>query len=794
MTLRISDPLSLLPSQSGLLDPPLREEAAQGSSGLDVEQRAITIGEPVPIVFCRRVSGIGGVLVSPGATEARYENDGTTNELTVSLMLVLSEGEVPALPLKDVFQRACRVGTWAQTYARRAGTWTPGNYITAVSGTQFWDCPYYCGTGGRYVNMTTLSYVNTHDDGDQTWNKQVHAFVRNGMKVTRILDDTEGSSNNVIDLALYLIRESSRFPEAMLDLPQMEAAANFCDTNGFYYNGIFQESINLEEWLETIGNDFLLRLGDRNGKRGFRPRLPINGDYTIKTTAVDWEYTFTEDHILPDGFEISYIPLAERKPICAQVLWRQQPDDDLGLIRTAEVRYDGEAADGPFEQYDLSSFCASENHAVKVGAYRISRRAHITHTLRIKVRPAVYNGTLALGDIVRVRLRRETAVDAVTYHDYLYEVERIERTASGVNVLDLMHFPIDSSGASIVAKEVASATGQGIVFATGRSDFSCDISGRRTDDTPLPDTGIDPTVDNDDEVLIPRTGTGVGGGGAGGSLPPEPPDNPEDPLDEPIPDLPAIEDDRASPTDPYTPGTTLTIPESLPCPGGQVCWYRRDKETGIRTLIKCGEIEEGGEFSLSITSDEIDYIIEAEGKCPDGEPFSLGEIASPVIPDTTQYTYVRWTGTYQQYGSEPVEFSSGWLSPGSNPSDYWTLQSGAGCASGTPVYIERWEAAGGVRAVGSPIGPIPWRASVKTTNISGLNVFAFSNLGGLGFNAKGNPCSGSASTGPRIGLVDGPLGSVNSITGKWQFSNDQSTIELEWDGDTASIDPVDPEP
>lgn len=206
MSIQISDPLSLLPYQTGAIESPLKEQAAKGQSELDAKQKYIIIGEPIPIVFCRRVNNVGGVFVSPGATEGRFTNNGTTNLLTVNIHLVLSEGNMPQLQLRDVYQRACRVGTWAQTYDRRAGTFTPGNFITTVANTTFWNCPYYCGTSGIYTNLTTLSYSNTHADGDQTWDKQVHCFVRQGMQIERIIDGVVGSSNNMIDLALYLIR------------------------------------------------------------------------------------------------------------------------------------------------------------------------------------------------------------------------------------------------------------------------------------------------------------------------------------------------------------------------------------------------------------------------------------------------------------------------------------------------------------------------------------------------------------------------------------------------------------
>jgi hypothetical protein len=628
MTLQISDPLALLPYQTGLVAPPLVEGAAQGQSLLDSPQRAIVLGEPVPIVFGRRINGNGGVFVSPGATEGRFQNDGVTNELTVRYQLVLSEGDIPPLQLRDVFQRACRVGTWAQAYNARAGNWTPGNFIVPVAGAVAWNAPFYTGTGGTYANLTTLSYLNTHADGDQTWDKQVHAFVRQGMQVTRILDNTFGSSNNLIDLALYLIRQTSRFPEAMIDLDGMEAAAKFTDANGLFFNGIFDESTNLEDWLQNIARSFLLRISDRGGKKSFRPRLPVNTDGTIFTDAVPWTFTFTEEHVLPDGFEIDYISLADRKPICAQMLWRQQPDNDIGIIRSTEVRFIGEAIDGPFEQYDLSKFCTSENHAVKVGAYEVGRRKFIEHTLRLQVRPSSFNPTIALGDIVRVELRRESTEGQVTLHNYLYEVERINRNISGRVELDLTHFPVNAQGQSILGLYVLNAVGAGFELPTGRDDFQCDIPGRDEDETPLTldpytDPGLPPSSNFDYELpdpFNPAPGTpfnptpaspGGGFGATGG------PANPPDPFDDPPGGGPVT--GATGPNGVALPGDTLTACDV--CPGQLTEWYVCNLDgTG------CVLVNKGTSPILFIPPEFTGKSLGGVGRCPDpGAPVEDGE-------------------------------------------------------------------------------------------------------------------------------------------------------------------------
>lgn len=787
MTLNISDPLALLAYQSGLSDPVLNEAAAEAADDLTAQQVAYKIGDPVPIVFCRRVSNVGGILVSPGATEARYQNDGTTNALTVSLHLVLSEGQLPTIPVKDVFAGPCRQGTWNQTYDRRAGTWFPGNFVTTVVDTTPWSCPYYCGTSGRYANMTTLSYVNTFPDGSDRWDQQVHVFVREGMQVTRIIDSTLGPSNNVIDLALYLMNQSGRIPSTLIDSTKMLAAANFCQTNGLLYNGVFKESSNLDEWLEQIGNDFLLRLIESSGKFGFKPRLPVNGDHTIKTTAISWEFTFTEDHLLPDGFEIEYVSLADRQPVCLQMMWRQQPDSDIGFPRTTEVRYTDEATAGPFEQYDLSQFCASETHAVKVGAFRLARRKYITHTLRLNVRPSSYNSTLELGDIVRVRLRRETATTALGYHDFLYEVERIEKTASGACVFDLTHFPIDSQGRSLVALEVAAATAPGFTISAGRSDYSCDENSS-SDNTGLGGGGInypasggnfDPPTEAETTVDLaapteskwPLGGSSpIGpnvsqpaGQPSGGQTPIGDWGNPADPL----------EADSSTSTPNYItggsgtggaprPDDTLSISESdLGC-NGQVCWSKINKDTGVETEISCQNEAIDGAYTLSITTSEIDYFITAVGRCLD--------------PSTsTGYGESRPLGTTSATQCLPASAIYGGNISGTTPPSgntaggTWVLQRGAGT----------------FESFNTTFPPLTPCTTYTTTGVSASTLYTYTDVKTVVFSQDTGSC-GPNSFKFTLTFTYGTSVTVTPLSTTNGFRNVNHTYTVSWSGPGAT--------
>ena len=518
-----SDPLALAAIESGLIRGPLEDEGAQGDSQLDSQQRAAVMGEPVPIVFCRRIGDYGGVLVSPAATEARFSND-ASNAVTANYHLVLSEGRIGSIQVRDVFQRSCRVGSHTQTYDRRAGTWTPGNYITAQVGYTMPECPYYCGTLGVYTDMSTLSFTVTTPNGSDQWNRQVHCFIRNGMEVTRLVDATVGSSNNFADLVNWSLTNCAKLPATLIDTTSLEDAANFLDTNDLTCDINITKSSNLEDFIAENAGYFLLAQTRNNGQRGLRSLLPLNVDYTINTDAIDWEFLFNEDYILPGSFERSYISLADRKSFIVQAIWRQQLTDDFGIIRTSEVRYDFDSDDGPYEQHDLSQFCTREDHAVKVAAYIRARRRWITHTARWVSRSQDFNTTLVPGDICRVRLELNVAGMTPGVHDYLYQVDRITKTMEGDVQIEATHFPIDDQGRSLVALDVDGTTGSGILLTSNKTGLGCDVNSSGDTSVPAEAYSVGTALDY---VVAP----GGGGSPPPGALPPggaSPADSPAD--------------------------------------------------------------------------------------------------------------------------------------------------------------------------------------------------------------------------------------------------------------------------
>jgi hypothetical protein len=550
-----TDPLVLLAIQAGQINTPAgnkKDVRVYSSNELESAQRFIKLGEPVPIVFARFRNNKGGILVSPGASEAAYFNN-PYNTRKAHYHLPVSEGLISSIPVKDVFHGACRVGMHTQTYDRRAGTWPPGNYflqrydLTDPFNPVPYDlpeAPYFCGSVGLYPNISTVSFISPYyPDGSDRYKRQVHLFIRGGMHVTRLYDNVYGPSDNFADLTKWLLTNTARTPSALIDNTALLAAATFLEYNSFTCNCELTTSTNYADFIAKWAPYFLLGESNDGGKKGLRPLLPTTAAGAINVGAITPEFTFTEDYILPGTLEIDYTSLADRLPFVAQVVWRQQIESDIGIIRTAEVRYNGTAEAGPYETHDLSEFCTNENHAVKVGAYILAKRTYPTHVIRFSTRPQAYNVSVTVGDIIAVNLQRQATNYIASAHHYLYQVERVTKTLAGDLTYEAVHFPVDDQNRSLIALDVAAATGSGLIIPSTRTGVDCDENSSTNNTIPAeqfiePGDANDPTDSSGTgtstgagaEVTIDRGGNS--GGGPRESTPSGPgsPNN-DDPLD-----------------------------------------------------------------------------------------------------------------------------------------------------------------------------------------------------------------------------------------------------------------------
>lgn len=464
-------------ADAGRLPPPAKAAEAAAQTPLNSPQQAMVIGEPIPIVFARRRNDVGGVLIFPKATETGFSN--TSTQQTARYHCVLSVGDIGQIEVRDFRVGGCRVGTFTQAYNRRAGSWDPGNTATQQTTYQVPSYPTASGGGGAYTGLATLEFTSVTQGGSDDWRLGCNVFVRNGLVIERgrLLDGVAGSSDNFADLLLWALQRSSRVPTAMIDLQSFTDAARFLDTNGLLCNAEFTESGNLSDFMVRTLPYFLLRETRIGGKYGLRPLVPTTANGNIDTSAITTMMVITEAVVLPGSFAQEWSDAGTRLGPRLAMLWRQQDDTSLPIVRTLTV---GLERPGPMEQHDLSRFCASEIHAARVGAYLHARRYLSTHTATLTLLPGGQTGQLAQGDVVRVRLPLVTDRESGAEINEFYTIESIAPSADGSEDLTLAHFPVDSQGRSLLALAVAGAIAPGSLLPAPPIDV-CDIPGRKTD-------------------------------------------------------------------------------------------------------------------------------------------------------------------------------------------------------------------------------------------------------------------------------------------------------------------------
>lgn len=475
-------------------------------SPLNTQQAAMAVGQPVPIVFCRRRGTVGGVMISPLATMARFENTSTT--VTSYYHTVLGEGQMGNVQVRDFRIGACRRGNFSQNYNQRAGTWAPGNFATAQSAYTVPTFPTFTGGGGAYPGVTTLEFSSTVAGGSDDWNLGANVFIRDGRIIERgrLLDAVVGASDNIADLVLLALERSSRVPATMIDIPSFTAAARFAEANGFWFNGEIRESTNLGDWISKILPLFMLRQTRVGGKMGLRPLLPTNTDGTIKTTLISADWLLTETIIKPESFQRTWNDASTVPQY--QATWRQQVSDtDPPLARTVTV---GE--DGPQEQLDMAPFCTTELHAARAAHYQWALRTLSTHTAAVTLRPGTQTGNMVEGQIVQIQYPITTPRETGLFNEW-YQIESIGYNVSGEEVLSLIHFPVNRAGQSLLALAVANATVVGAILPTNQTGGTCDIFERDTD-TSVP--SFSSTGGSDAFRRAPTPGDGGNDGNKGG--------------------------------------------------------------------------------------------------------------------------------------------------------------------------------------------------------------------------------------------------------------------------------------
>ena len=308
-------------------------------------------------------------------------------------------------------------------------------------------------------------------------------------------------------------------PTELIDVDSLRIAANFQRANKIFFDGVLEESESFRSFLYDNAALQLCSFTIKNGRFGMMPALPYDSSYQISTSPIAVDQIFTAGNIIEDSLQVQYIDAAQRSNFRALVSWRVTVENDLPTQASALVDWadipEGSRATTQ-QSFDLTDFCTNRAQALLTARFLLSVRRRVTHTVSFKTVPdslgiqpgsyirvitaatsynAAANGVIQeAGTLVSISTVNDGSYTALVYNPATSDVSEKEITISGGSVTDstvhgclftllsttvnknvyqveqltldedglvnvsAVEVPVDSTGASIVAKDVLNET------------------------------------------------------------------------------------------------------------------------------------------------------------------------------------------------------------------------------------------------------------------------------------------------------------------------------------------------
>jgi hypothetical protein len=228
------------------------------------------------------------------------------------------------------------------------------------------------------------------------------------------LNGSTGPTNLFPDIVYDLLTNSLYGAGELIGIDQVDKAsmafaAQYCSINGFTWNGVITDRLNLREWIfenaayclldfTIVGGKFSLRptpIVDSNGKiiRGGKP--PISA-------------LFTDGNIR--DLKVVFLDPEERKPFKAVCLYREDTENGFPETRAVTVSLSGASPalypeeagsheNDPEETFDMTQFCtvkpgAYPAHPVTFAQVAIRTRTLVTHSVTFQTTPEMAMGLI----------------------------------------------------------------------------------------------------------------------------------------------------------------------------------------------------------------------------------------------------------------------------------------------------------------------------------------------------------------------------------------------------------------
>jgi hypothetical protein len=254
---------------------------------------------------------------------------------------------------------------------------------------------------------------------------QMRVWLGSGLHVKRLHPDlsvynlgglltngqSSGPSNLFTDLVFYLLTNEMGGAGSLLKMdesnPKLLNQDDFVETSRFlhaqklFFNGVVGDKTNLRQYITDTAPYFLCNFVIMDGKFSLKPAIPHMADSgLINLGPVAIEQLFTAGNILEGSYKLEYLRSEERRPFKAVMRYRQETKNKLPEERVVEVKLPGQEGLLSQEQFDLTQFCTSEEHAIKVAKYFLGIRKLVSHTISFST--TVHGLSLRAGSYIKV--------------------------------------------------------------------------------------------------------------------------------------------------------------------------------------------------------------------------------------------------------------------------------------------------------------------------------------------------------------------------------------------------------
>jgi len=231
---------------------------------------------------------------------------------------------------------------------------------------------------------------------------QLTAYVQKGIDVERLITDAgaptsslTGPTNNLPEIAYNLLVSprlgaGQKVSASSVDREAMQNAARFCRANGFTWDGVLGERVNLRDWIFTNAAYCLLDFTIIGGRCALVPSIPYNAD-TFEIAASQAPVIsalFTDGNIR--NLQVNFLSSEERRLFQAVVSYREEVLNGFSSQQTIRVRlgdaYGGADTD-PEEAFDLTDFCTNPAQALTFAKHALLLRKEIDHSITFETVP-----------------------------------------------------------------------------------------------------------------------------------------------------------------------------------------------------------------------------------------------------------------------------------------------------------------------------------------------------------------------------------------------------------------------